>query len=132
MVRTVSGISFQQHIIGDSDIEQHTPIFRIQRISARNLPLHLAFDRSGGDCYESRGWNVGSGLAQHLWLQHVLLSFFTMGWWDILGALSSFDGIFSGLDDPDTHYLVPRSFRSKPAALRHSALIYPSPYSRSD
>ncbi len=63
MAKTVSGISFQQHIIGDSDIEQYTPIFRIQRISARNLPLHLAFDRCGRNCYESRGWDVGSRLA---------------------------------------------------------------------
>ena len=63
MAKTVSGISFQQHIIGDSDIEQHTPIFRIQRISARDLPLYLAFDRRRGNCYESRGWDVGSRLA---------------------------------------------------------------------
>jgi hypothetical protein len=63
MVMTVSGISFQQHIIGDSDIEQHTPIFRIQRISARNLPLHLAFDRRRGNRYESGGWDFGSRLA---------------------------------------------------------------------
>ncbi len=55
-----------------------------------------------------------------------------MGWRNILGAFPSPDGIFSGLDDPNTHYLVPRSFRSKPAPLCHSAIIHSPHFSRSD